>query len=111
MTTTTFTAEQIATDFNFADCQDRVVLPDGTLAFVGEDHETGRPAAFRSRACTDYGGNVLAVRRADESCCGIAAGRTPTVIGHDDRVAGVRLTYIGPARDCTGRQIYRVEAV
>lgn len=102
--------EQIATDFHFGDCQDRIVLPDGALAYVGEDHASGGPIAYRFRVCRDYGGNVLAKKRADESCVGISDFNEPTMIGHAGRVTSVTMSYIGSARDCTGRQIYRVEA-
>lgn len=107
--TALFAAEQIATDFGFGDYQARVVLPDGTLAYVGEDYLSGDAVAYRERVCCDYGGNVLGVRRADESCVGISASRTASTTGHSDRVAGVKLTYVRSAGDCTGRQIYRVE--
>lgn len=104
-----FSAEQIATDFAFGDYQDRIVLPDGSLAFVGVDRE-GSPVAYRKMVCSDYGGNILSERRADESCIGIACYRRPHTIGRADHVDGATLIYVGPASDCTGRQIYRVEA-
>lgn len=105
-----YTTQQTATDYGYGDYQDRITLPDGTLAYVAVD-PCGAAYAYRRRTVVDCGGNLLAERRANESCVGFARFRTPHTISVSDRVPGVRLAYVGPAADCTGRSVYLVTEV